>query len=135
MSRYQLMAPFSLHLQKAPFAQAKLVRVVSGEAIDVVIDCRKESKTLGKRVKVHLNSTNKHQVWIPRGCAHGFQVISDHCLISYQVDAPYHPESQISIDAFDEALNIDWLKTPEVQMSPKDKSAMSFTDAVDAIWS
>ena len=124
-----------LHLQKAPFAQAKLVRVVSGEAIDVVIDCRKESKTFGEHIKVNLNSTNHLQVCIPHGCAHGFQVISDHCIISYQVDAPYHPESQISIDAFDEVLNIDWQKTLKVQMSPQDKSAVSFTDAVDAIWS
>ena len=124
-----------LHLQKAPFAQAKLVRVVSGEAIDVVIDCRKGSKTFGKHIQAHLNSTNHHQIWIPRGCAHGFQAISDNCIISYQVDAPYHPQSQISIDVFDEVLNIDWWRISEVQMSPKDKLAVSFTDAIDAIWS
>lgn len=124
-----------LHLQKEPYAQAKFVRVISGKVLDVVVDCRRGSKTFGKHIKVYLNSGNKLQLWIPRGCAHGFQVISDHCIISYQVDAPYHPESQISIDAFDEVLNIDWQKTLKVQMSPQDKSAVSFTDAVDAIWS
>ena len=122
-----------LHLQKEHYAQSKLVRVISGEALDVVVDCRRGSKTFGKHIKVHLSSENKLQLWMPRGCAHGFQVISDHCIISYQVDAPYHPESQISIDAFDEVLNIDWQKTLEVQMSPQDKSAVSFTDAINAI--
>ena len=124
-----------LHLQTEPHAQAKLVRVITGEVIDVIVDCRKGSKTFGKHIKIHLDYAEKLQVWVPRGCAHGFQVISDHCIISYQVDAPYHPESQISIDAFDEVLNIDWQKTLKVQMSPQDKSAVSFNDAVDAIWS
>lgn len=122
-----------LHLQKEPYAQAKLVRVISGEVLDVVVDCRRGSKTFGKHIKIHLNSGNKLQVWIPRGCAHGFQVISDYCTLLYEVDAPYKPESQVSIDAFDKALGIDWHKTPGFCMSAQDKSAMSFSDAIDSI--
>ena len=122
-----------LHLQKTPFAQAKLVRIVSGEAIDVVVDFRKGSKTFGKHIKAHLNSNNKLQVWVPRGCAHGFQVKSDYCIFSYHVDAPYQPGSQISIDAFDKTLGIDWENTSEFLMSPQDKSAMSFADAIASI--
>ena len=116
-----------LHLQKEPYAQAKLVRVISGEVLDVVVDCRRGSKTFGKHIKVHLNSGNKLQVWMPRGCAHGFQVVSDYCTLSY------NPESQVSIDAFDKALGIDWHKTPEFCMSAQDELAMSFSDAIDSI--
>jgi len=122
-----------LHLQKEPYAQAKLVRVISGEVQDVVVDCRRGSKTFGKHIKVHLNSGNRLQVWIPRGCAHGFQVISDYCTLSYEVDAPYKPESQVSINAFDPALGIDWHKTPEFCMSVQDKLATSFSDAIGSI--
>ena len=124
-----------LHLQKEPYAQAKLVRVISGEVLDVVVDCRKDSKTFGKHIKVYLNSGNKTQVWIPRGCAHGFQVISNYCTFSYKVDAPYHPELQVSIDAFDKMLGVDWHKTQEFYVSTKDKLAMSFADAIDSIGS
>ena len=122
-----------LHLQKEPYAQAKLVRVIFGEVLDVVVDCRRGSETFGKHMKVHLNSGNKLQLWMPRGCAHGFQVISDCCTLSYKVDAPYDPESQVSIDAFDKALGIDWHKTAEFCMSAQDKLAMSFSDAIDSI--
>ena len=90
-----------LHLQKEPYAQAKLVRVICGEIIDVVLDCRHGSSTFGEHVSIILNSTNKRQVWIPRGFAHGFQVLSDTCIFSYQVDNEYCPDSEVTIDAFD----------------------------------
>ena len=122
-----------LHLQKAPFSQAKLVRVIFGEVLDVIVDCRKRSQTFGEHVRISLDSTKKSQVWVPRGCAHGFQVISDYCILSYHVDAPYHPESQISIDAFDKVLGIEWRKTSELLMSAQDKLAVSFSDAIDSI--
>lgn len=122
-----------LHLQAEPYAQAKLVRVITGEVLDVVVDCRKESKTFGKHFKIHLDSTNKSQVWVPHGCAHGFQVKSDYCILSYHVDAPYHPGSQVSIDAFDKVLDIDWETASEFLMSAQDKSAMSFSDAIGFI--
>lgn len=122
-----------LHLQKEPYAQAKLVRVISGEVLDVVVDCRRGSKTYGRHIKALLNCRNKLQIWIPRGCAHGFQVISDYCILSYKVDAPYHRDSQISIDAFDKALGIGWHKTSEFCMSTQDELAMSFADAISSI--
>ena len=122
-----------LHLQKEPYAQAKLVRVISGEVLDVVVDCRRGSKTYGRHIKAHLNSRNKLQIWAPRGCAHGFQVISDYCTLTYHVDAPYHPGSQVSIDAFDKVLGIDWQKSSEFLMSSQDESAMSFSDAIGSI--
>ena len=122
-----------LHLQKAPFSQAKLVRVISGEVLDVIVDCRKGSKTFGKHISVNLDSTNKLQVWVPRGCAHGFQVISDYCTLFYHVDSPYHPDSQVSIHAFDKVLGIDWQKSSEFLMSAQDESAMSFSDAIGSI--
>ena len=122
-----------LHLQTEPHAQAKLVRVITGEVIDVVVDCRKESKTFGKHIKIQLDFAGKLQVWVPRGCAHGFQVKSDYCILSYHVDAPYHPGSQVSIDAFDKVLGIEWDKTSEFLMSTQDKLAISFTDAIGSI--
>ena len=122
-----------LHLQKEPYAQAKLVRVISGEVLDVVVDCRSTSPSFGEHIWVSLSSENRHQLWIPRGFAHGFQVVSDYCTLSYEVDAPYNPESQVSIDAFDKALGIDWHKTPEFCMSAQDELAMSFSDAIDFI--
>ena len=122
-----------LHLQTEPHAQAKLVRVITGEVIDVIVDCRKGSKTFGKHIKIHLDYAEKLQVWVPRGCAHGFQVKSDYCILSYYVDTPYHPSSQVSIDAFDRMLGIDWEKTPEFLLSAQDKLAMSFSDAIGYI--
>ena len=124
-----------LHLQKAPFSQAKLVRVISGEVLDVIVDCREGSKTFGKHIRISLDSTNKLQVWVPRGCAHGFQVISDYCTLSYYVDAPYHPDSQVSIHAFDKVLGIDWQKTSESLMSAQDEFGNEFSDAIGSIGS
>ena len=122
-----------LHLQTEPYAQSKLIRVVSGDVLDVVVDCRKGSKTFGQHVRLQLNSDNKKQIWVPCGCAHGFQVLSEYCILSYQVDVPYRPDFQVSIDAFDRVLNIDWEKNLQIRMSAKDKSAMNFHDAIDAI--
>lgn len=119
-----------LHLQKEPHSQAKLVRAIHGKVIDVVLDCRAKSSTFGKHVCTELNSSNKRQVWVPRGCAHGFQVISEFCILSYQVDAPYNRDSQVSIDAFDESLEINWHKMPDVYMSAQDRLAVKFSDFV-----
>ena len=116
-----------LHLQKAPFAQSKLVRVVTGTAIDVVVDCRVDSPSFGRHVMIRLSAFNKLQVWVPKGCAHGFQVLSNYCVLSYQVDAPYQPDSQIAIDAFDKELGIAWHETEIVHTSDKDKNAINFS--------
>ena len=120
-----------LHLQKAPHAQSKLVRVVYGEAMDVVLDCRPDSPTFGKHTSFELSSSNKRQVWIPRGCAHGFQAVSEHCILAYQVDAPYEPASEISISVFDTHLGINWQSTTGVSVSNQDNLAMKFSEYVN----
>jgi dTDP-4-dehydrorhamnose 3,5-epimerase len=119
-----------LHLQKEPYAQAKLVRVVCGEIIDVILDCRHGSSTFGKHVSIILNSTDKRQVWIPKGFAHGFQVLSDTCIFSYQVDNEYRPDSEVTIDAFDSNLQIKWPLKENVNLNHKDKSGVAFQDLI-----
>ena len=119
-----------LHLQKEPYAQAKLVRVVCGEIIDVVLDCRHGSSTFGEHVSIILNSINKRQVWIPKGFAHGFQVLSDTCIFSYQVDNEYSPDSEVTIDAFDTNLQIKWPLKGNVNLNHKDRSGVAFQELV-----
>lgn len=122
-----------LHLQQEPFAQGKLVRVLSGKILDVAVDCRLDSNTLGKHASVELSSENKLQLWIPKGFAHGFQVLSQTCLLNYQVDARYAPEYEVSIDCFDPDLNIGWDKSLPIEMSKKDKMAISFSNYTQQI--
>ena len=117
-----------LHLQKAPFAQSKLVRIVNGAALDVVVDCRPNSPTYGEHLKIELDNSNKRQVWIPQGCAHGFQAISDYCVLFYMVDAPYHFNSEVSINAFDKTLGINWHDLSSVNISAKDRLGIMFAD-------
>ena len=119
-----------LHLQKEPFAQAKLVRVIYGEIIDVILDCRHGSSTFGEHVSIILNSTDKRQVWIPRGFAHGFQVLSDTCIFSYQVDNEYCPNAEVTIDAFDSNLRINWPLKENVILNHKDRSGVAFQDLI-----
>lgn len=97
-----------LHYQLPPFAQSKLVRVVEGSILDVAVDIRKNSKTFGKHVSVELSGHNKKQMFIPKGFAHGFVVLSDYAIVQYKVDAPYAPQYDRGINAFDESLQIDW---------------------------
>ncbi|MGQ9843954.1 MAG: dTDP-4-dehydrorhamnose 3,5-epimerase [Spirochaetota bacterium] len=97
-----------LHYQLPPFAQSKLVRVVEGSILDVAVDIRKNSNTFGKYVSVELSGQNKRQMFIPRGFAHGFIVLSDYAVVQYKVDAPYAPEYDRGINALDESLMIDW---------------------------
>jgi dTDP-4-dehydrorhamnose 3,5-epimerase len=116
-----------LHIQKPPFTQAKLVRVVQGEVLDVAVDLRKDSKTFGKYTSVKLSSENKKQFFVPRGFAHGFIVLSDEAIFSYKVDNIYNKESELGIIYNDNALDIDWeLDENEIQLSEKDKKSFSF---------
>ena len=117
-----------LHLQKEPYAQAKLVRVICGEIIDVVLDCRHGSSTFGEHVSINLSSKNKRQVWIPKGFAHGFQVLSETCTFCYQVDSEYCPDSEVTIDVFDSNLKIKWPLKENVILNHKDRSGVSFLD-------
>ena len=83
-----------LHFQKPPFEQTKLVRCVSGKILDVIVDIRKNSKTYGKSFSIQLSSKNNKQLLVPKGFAHGFQVISDEAIVNYKVDEYYDPDSE-----------------------------------------
>jgi len=118
-----------LHFQKPPFEQAKLVRCIEGEVLDVAIDIRKKSKTYGQHVTVLLSGENKRQLFVPRGFAHGFLVLSDSATFAYKVDNSYAPASDCGIRWDDIDLNINWGLTEEdIQLSEKDKNLQSFKD-------
>ena len=113
-----------LHFQKLPFAQAKLVRVVKGEVLDVAVDLREDSPTFGQYESVILNEENKRQFFIPRGFAHGFAVLSEEAIFQYKCDNYYAPESEGSVRWDDPTIGIDWrLPVEVIQLSEKDKKA------------
>lgn len=97
-----------LHYQVPPFAQAKLVRVIEGEVLDVVVDIREDSPTYGKTFSVLLSAENKKQLFVPRGFAHGYVVLSETAEFFYKCDNFYSKESEGSILYKDPTLNIDW---------------------------
>ncbi|MEW6088274.1 MAG: dTDP-4-dehydrorhamnose 3,5-epimerase [bacterium] len=97
-----------LHYQIPPFTQSKLVRVIKGKILDVAVDIRKGSPTFSKYVAIELSETNKKQLFVPRGFAHGFAVLSDECIVAYKADNYYSPESEKGVQFDDKTLNIDW---------------------------
>ena len=110
-----------LHYQRAPFAQAKLVRAVEGVILDVAVDIRKDSPTFGKHVAVELSDENKRQLFIPHGFAHGLVVMSPTAIVSYKCDNYYNPESEGSVLWNDPQLEIDWrVPLEDVVLSEKD---------------
>lgn len=110
------------HFQKPPFAQAKLVRVIKGSVLDVIIDLRKDQATYGQHLKVELSEENKNQLYVPRGFAHSFLVLSETALFSYKCDNYYNKESEGGLYAFDPGLNIEWPElNVESQLSEKDQ--------------
>lgn len=118
-----------LHFQKPPFNQAKLVRCIEGKVLDVAVDIRKGSPTYGKHVAVELSGENKRQLFVPRGFAHGFSVLSKDAVFAYKVDNTYAPECDYGIRWDDKDLSIDWgLTEKEVQLSDKDKNLTFFKD-------
>lgn len=119
-----------LHFQTGKHAQAKLVRVVQGTVLDIAVDLRKNSDTFGEHVSIELSNQNKKQLFIPRGFAHGFVVISDTAVFSYKCDNYYNKESEEGILYNDIKLNIDWkLKDNELIVSEKDMQLPRFQDA------
>lgn len=119
-----------LHYQKGEFCQAKLVRVIKGEVLDVAVDLRESSPTFGKYVSVLLNEANKRQFFIPRGFAHGFLVLSEEAIFTYKVDNAYAPQAEASVLYNDKDLSIDWpINENQIIMSDKDKTAKAFKDA------
>lgn len=120
-----------LHLQINPFAQAKLVRVLQGEILDVAVDLRKNSPTYGQHFSVILSAENRKQLMVPNGFAHGFSVLSETASVLYKVDQVYHKDSERGIRYDDATLNIDWQLDPsEVIVSEKDLSLPGF-DGID----
>jgi len=118
-----------LHFQKPPFNQAKLVRCIEGRVMDVAVDIRKGSPTYGKHISVELTGQNKRQLFVPRGFAHGFSVLSESAVFAYKVDNTYAPESDSGIRFNDKELNIDWgLKEGEIKLSVKDENLLLFKD-------
>ena len=111
-----------LHFQRPPFAQSKLVRVIQGEVLDVAVDIRHGSPTCGQVVSVVLNDKNKQQLFIPRGFAHGFVVLSETAIFAYKVDNYYSPECDRGLAFNDSKLNIDWyLPGDLLELSRKDQ--------------
>ncbi len=119
-----------LHYQAAPYTQAKLVRVISGAVLDVAVDIRKNSPTFGKHVAVELSGENKRQLFIPRGFAHGFAVLSEEVVFGYKCDNLYMPSAERGIAFDDPALGIDWqVKPDEWILSDKDRKNLLFAQA------
>ena len=111
-----------LHFQLPPHAQSKLVRVVKGRILDIAVDIRKSSPTFGKHVAVELSAKNHRQIFIPRGFAHGYSVLSEEAVVEYKCDNYYAPESEGAIAWDDAELAIDWqIPTEKVTLSEKDK--------------
>ncbi len=119
-----------LHYQLPPFAQSKLVRVISGKVLDIAVDIRRDSPTFGQYVAVELSGENKHLLFVPAGFAHGYVVLSDEAIFSYKVDNYYHKESERGIIYNDSELQIDWkLSFKELIISEKDKIQPKFNKA------
>ncbi len=119
-----------LHFQNAPHAQTKLVRVLSGEILDVVVDLRKDKKTFGKSFQLAMSSEKGQQILVPKGFAHGFIVLSDNAELLYKTDEFHSLESEGGILFNDPALNIDWrVPVSEMIISDKDKKHPKLAEA------
>ena len=115
-----------LHLQMPPFAQAKLVRVISGRVLDVIVDCRISSVTYGRTLCLELSSEKNNLMYIPEGFAHGFSAIVN-SVFQYKCSNIYNKESEMGINPFDTELKIDWKVSDQI-ISGKDLELSSFTD-------
>ena len=117
-----------LHFQRPPFEQTKLVRCVSGKILDVAVDLRINSKTYGKCFSIELSSENNKQLFVPKGFAHGFQVLSEEAIVNYKVDNFYNPKYDSGIIWNDKDLLIDWNLDIKPVLSVKDLKLISFKD-------
>ncbi len=116
-----------LHYQIQPFSQAKLVRVIKGKVLDIAVDIRENSETYGKYFSLELSDDNKKQLFIPRGFAHGFVVLSEEAIFTYKCDNYYNKEAEGGIIFNDKQLNINWkLNADEIILSDKDKQHPKF---------
>ena len=118
-----------LHYQLPPYEQAKLVRVIKGEALDIAVDIRQNSPTFGKHIAIILSEENKRQFFMPRGMAHGFLVLSKEAIFTYKVDNVYAPQAERAIRYDDPDLKIEWPASAEkFILSEKDKGTSAFKD-------
>ena len=120
-----------LHFQLPPYAQSKLVRVVEGRVLDVAVDIRRQSPTYGQHVSVELTADNHRQLFLPKGMAHGFAVLSDTAVFQYKCDEYYHPEAEGGLRYDDPTVNVEW-PLPDLPKitSPKDEKA-PFLENID----
>lgn len=123
-----------LHFQRPPHSQAKLVRVVKGRVLDVAVDLRKDSPTFGRHIAVELSEENHRQVFLPKGFAHGFSVLSEEAVFQYKCDDYYAPECEEAVAWDDPDLDIDW-KVPaeKVILSEKDRRHPRLRDIIDSL--
>lgn len=120
MSSYGVLR--GLHFQRPPFTQSKLLRCVKGAVLDVAVDIRKGSPTYGQHVAVELSAENHLQLYLPKGMAHGFAVLSEEAVFQYKCDEFYHPEADGGISILDKSLGIDWqIPMDKALLSEKDK--------------
>lgn len=117
-----------LHYQVNPYAQAKIIRVSKGSILDVVVDLRKDSQTYGKNFSIVLNDIDSKQLFVPRGFAHGYYVLSDIAKITYKLDNPYYRKFAKGIVYNDKTLNIDWTLSESPILSMQDKNLPSLGD-------
>ena len=118
-----------LHFQRPPFTQSKLVRCVKGSVLDIAVDIRKGAPTYGQHVAVELTEENHRQIFIPKGFAHGFAVLSETAVFQYKCDEFYHPEADGGISILDDTLGIDWkIPTEKVILSDKDTKHLLLKD-------
>ena len=128
MSSYGVLR--GLHYQRGEYSQAKLVRVIKGRVLDVAVDMRRSSPTFGKYVMAELSEDNKMQLFIPRGFAHGFLVLSDEAVFTYKVDNVYAPLFEASVLFSDEQIGIEWpINVEDMILSSKDVMAVPFSQA------
>lgn len=129
-SRYGVLR--GLHFQKGEYAQSKLVRVVAGRVLDVAVDIRRGSPTFGKYVAVELTAENRRQLFIPRGFAHGFSVLSEEAVFQYKCDNPYAPQAEGAVAWDDPDIGIDWrLPAEAILLSAKDAANPRLRDAAN----
>lgn len=127
-SRYGVLR--GLHFQRGAAAQSKLVRVVSGRVLDIAVDIRRGSPTFGKYVAMELSGENHRQLFIPRGFAHGFSVLSDEAVFQYKCDNLYDPQAEGAVAWNDPAIGIDWgLPAADIALSAKDSANPLLADA------
>ena len=116
-----------LHFQRPPFAQSKLIRVLSGRILDVIVDLRKSSDTFGQVFSIELSSENKTQLLVPKGFAHGYATLSDTATVLYKVDQYYNSPYDTGIHPLSESLSIDW-QVSDALLSKKDQTLTDFKD-------